>query len=467
MKLPNGPQTPAVLQMLRWIISPMSFMEACAAKYGDMFVLKLENDSPPLIFVSNPQVLQQILTNDTKEFAAPGDANLLLESLLGKRSVVTISGAEHQRQRQLLLPPFHGERMRSYSQVISDITEKIISQYQIGQSFNIRSVAQAITLRTIMQAVFGLDEGPRAEKVQHFLGEILEKGSSKLSVALLYFPFLQRDFGPINFWGRQMRRQQEADRLLYAEIQERREQPDSSRTDILSLLMSARDEAGQAMTDEELRDELMTLLIAGHETTATAIAWAFYWIHKLPSVRQKLLQELDSLADNPDPNAIFKLPYLNAVCCETLRIYPVAMLTFPRVVKTPISLGGYDLEPGTGVIGSIYLIHQREDLYPQPKQFKPERFLERQFSPYEYLPFGGGARRCIGLAFAQLEMKLAIAKILTSRDLELVDNGEIRPQRRGLVTGPNRPIEMVIKSQRQVKSHISQIKELQEMKTTA
>ncbi|MBW4684561.1 MAG: cytochrome P450 [Komarekiella atlantica HA4396-MV6] len=455
MKLLNGPKTPVILQLLRWITSPMPYMEACAKRYGDIFALRLYKKSLPLVMVSNPQALQQILTNDTKEFAAPGELNLLFEPLLGRRSVITISGAEHQRQRQLLMPPFHGERMRSYSQIIIDITGKVISQYQIGKPFNIRSATQAITLRVMMQAVFGLDEGPRAEKLQQFLADLLEKGSSRLNVALLYFPALQRDFGPINLWGKQMRRQQEADQLIYEEIRERREQ-NLSGTDILSLLMAARDEAGQPMTDEELRDELMTLLVAGHETTATAIAWALYWIHKLPSVRQKLLQELDSLGDNPDPNTIFKLPYLNAVCSETLRIYPVAMLTFPRVVTTPVTLSGYELEPGTPVIGSIYLTHQREDLYPEPKQFKPERFLERQFSPYEYLPFGGGARRCIGLAFAQLEMKLALAKILSSVELELVDNGEVRPQRRGLVTGPDRPIQMIVKSQRQLKSRMLQ-----------
>ncbi|QSJ20371.1 cytochrome P450 [Nostoc sp. UHCC 0702] len=456
MKFPNGPKSPAVVQSLRWITSPMSFMEDCAARYGDMFTIRLESKSPPMIFVSNPQVLQQILTNDTKEFEAPGDTNRVFEYLLGKHSVITISGAEHQRQRQLLLPPFHGERMRSYSQVITEITEKVISQYQIGESFNIRSATQAITLRVIMQAVFGLDEGPRAQKLQQSLREMLEKGSSVLRVALLYFPALQRDFGPINFWSKQMQRQQLSDKLIYEEIQERREQPDSSRTDILSLLMSARDEAGQPMTDEELRDELMTLLVAGHETTATALAWAFYWIHKIPSVRQKLLEELDSLGDNPDSSAILKLPYLNAVCSETLRIHPVAMMIFPRVMKTSLTLGGYELEPGTVIFGSIYLTHQRQDIYPEPKQFRPERFLERQFSPYEYLPFGGGARRCIGLAFAQLEMKLALAQILINRELELVDNGKVQPQRRGLVTGPNRPIKMVVKGKRRVESRILQ-----------
>ncbi|MEH2067578.1 MAG: cytochrome P450 [Nostoc sp.] len=456
MKLPNGPQIPAISQMVRWIANPMSFMEACAKRYGEIFTLRLDKNLPPIVIVSNPQAQQQILTNDTKELEAPGDLNQIFESLVGKHSVITISGAEHQRQRQLLMPPFHGERMRNYSQVITDVTEQVISQYPIGKPFNIRSVTQAITLRVIMQAVFGLHEGTRAEKLQHFLGDLLEKGSSRLIVALLYFPALQRDFGPINFWGKQLRRQQEADQLIYEEIRERRKQPDSSRTDILSLLMAARDETGQPMTDEELRDELMTLLVAGHETTATALAWAFYWIHKLPSVRQKLLQELDSLDNNPDPSTIFKLPYLNAVCCETLRIYPVGILTFPRVVRTPFSLGNYKLEPDTIILGSIYLTHHREDIYPQPQQFKPERFLERQFSAYEYLPFGGGARRCIGLAFAQLEMKLALAKILTSRELKLVNNREVRPKRRGLVTGPDRPIEMVVTSQRQLKSAVLQ-----------
>ncbi|WP_375470069.1 cytochrome P450 [uncultured Nostoc sp.] len=456
MKLPNCLQIPPVVQMVRWISNPMSFMEACAKSYGDIFTIRLDKNLPPIVIVSNPQALQQILTNDTKALEAPGDLNQVFESLLGKHSVITLSGAEHQRQRQLLMPPFHGERMRNYSQVITDVTQKVISQYQIGKPFNIRSATQAITLRVIMQAVFGLHEGTRAEKLQQFLGELLEKASSRLLVALLYFPALQRDFGPINFWGKHIRRQQEADQLIYEEIRERREQADSSRTDILSLLMAARDEAGQPMTDQELRDELITLLVAGHETTATALAWALYWIHKLPSVRQKLLQELDSLGDDPDPSIIFKLPYLNAVCCEILRIYPVAIITFPRVVRTPLSLGGYELEPGTVILGSIYLTHQREDIYPQAKQFKPERFLERQFSAYEYLPFGGGARRCIGLAFAQLEMKLALAKILSSLELELVNNGEVRLKRRGLVTGPDRPIQMVITGQRQVKSPILQ-----------
>lgn len=440
--------------MLQWVFSPMSFMEACTKRYGDIFTLQL---SRPVVFVSNPQAMQQMLTSDTKEFEAPSDWNTPFEPTLGKNSVITLSGKAHQRQRQLMMPSFHGDRMRTYGQVIGDITEEISSQWQIDKPFSTRSAMQAITLRVIMQAVFGLYEGSRAQELEEVLSLMLDDGGQSPARALiLYFPALQRDLGPLTPWGKFLRRRERVNQMLYAEIRERREQPDSSRTDVLSLLMAAKDEANQPMTDEELRDELMTLLVAGHETTATALTWALYWIHKLPEVREKLLEELDTLGDNPDPSTIFKLAYLNAVCCETLRIYPVGMLTFPRVVRTPVSLSGHELEPGTLVMGSIYLTHQREDLYPQPKQFKPERFLKRQFSAYEYLPFGGGVRRCIGMAFAQFEMKVVLATILSRWELALVDDGDVGPKRRGLVSGPNRSIQIVVKGERVVKSKILQ-----------
>ncbi|WP_016950084.1 cytochrome P450 [Anabaena sp. PCC 7108] len=452
MPLPAGPKTPVTLQMLNWVLKPMPYMEECTKTYGDIFTLQLQKSLPPIVFIQSPEDMQQVLSNDTKELEAPGELNSVFEYLLGKSSVISLSGAEHQRQRQLIMPPLHGERMRNYADLISDLTVKAIKKQPLNQPFNARTVTQNITLSVMMQAVFGLYEGERAEKLQDVLCEILEVGSAVWRVAVLYFPALKNVIGISQLWEKQQRQQDKSDQLIYEEIQERRENPDPSRTDILSLLMAARDEAGQPMSDVELRDELMTLLVAGHETTATAIAWALYWIHKLPEVRQKLLQELDSLGDNPDSSTIFKLPYLTAVCNETLRIYPIGMLTFPRRVKTSINLSGHELAPGTVIMGSIYLTHNREDIYPHPKQFNPERFLEKQFSPYEFLPFGAGARRCIGLAFAQFEMKLVLAKILSGWELELADTRDIKPKRRGLVTGPDRPIQMVVKSQRQVKS---------------
>lgn len=455
MTLPPSPSTRPLVQMLQWIARPMALMEACAKRYGDLFTIYIGEKFSPVVFVSHPQALQEIL-NDSTHFDAPGEFNKIFEPLVGKYSVITESGARHQRQRQLLMPPFHGERMRTYGDLIEEITEQVMAQWKPGQAFCVRSSTQTITLRVILKTVFGLDESPRGQQLEQLLSSMLDGMSSPLSAALLYFPVLQRDLGPLSPWGNFLRRQQQIDQLLYEEIQERRSQLDPSRTDILSMLISARDESGEPMTDVELHDELMTLLVAGHETTATALAWTLYWIHKLPSVREKLLEELDRLGDDPDPSVIFRLPYLNAVCSEALRIYPVGMLTFPRVVKVPVSLMGYKLEPETVVIGSIYLTHRREDLYPEPETFKPERFLERQFSPYEFVPFGNGSRRCIGAAFAQFEMKVALAKILSSVELRLADNREVRPTRRGLVTAPAGSIRMVVTGQRQKKERSHQ-----------
>lgn len=397
--------------------------------------------------------IQQILTQDTRaDFHAPGDLNSLFKSLLGDNSVICVSGGAHQRQRQLMMPPFHGERMRTYSDVINQVTTETLAQIQSGETFNVRTIAQSITLRVIMQAVFGLNRGKRAERLAHLLSELLDRSSSPLSVSMLYIPILQQEWGGISPWAIQMRIQRAVDALIYAEIQERRTHPDPFRTDILSLLMTAQDEAGEAMTDVELRDELMTLLVAGHETTATALAWALYWVHKLPAVKAKLVAELDRLGTEPDVNAVIKAPYLEAVCNETLRIYPVAMLTLPRVSLKAVKLAGRDIPPETVVMGSIYSTHQREDLYPHPQEFRPERFLERQFSPFEFLPFGGGARRCIGSAFAMMELKLALAKILSRWELELVDRRDVHPKRRGLVTAPERPIRLRVKSQRSSES---------------
>ncbi|MEM1395146.1 MAG: cytochrome P450 [Cyanobacteria bacterium P01_H01_bin.150] len=449
MKLPNGPKTPELIQQIRFILSPMSFLEECTERYGDIFTIHLTYIS--IVIVSNPQGLQQLL-ND-KEFTAPGDANKIIEPMVGSNSVITIDGEKHRHQRKLLMPSFHGDRMRTYTEVINRVTQEIIRDWEVGKPFDVRGAMQKITLRVIMQAVFGLYKGKRAEEIENHIRNFLEAGGSPLGAVMLFFPKLQRNLGSLTPWKRFAYHREQADKLLYQEIEERRANPDDSRTDIMSLLMASRDEQGEAMSDEELRDELMTLLFAGHETTATALTWALYWVHKFPEVREKLLAELDGLGENPDYDAILKLPYLNAVCCETLRIYPVAMLTFRRAIQSPVSLRGYELEPGVGVMGSIYNLHQNKNLYPEPKKFKPERFLEKQFSPYEFMPFGGGTRRCIGMAFAQFEMKLILAKILSGLDLNLVTNGEVKPKRRGVVTSPSRPIEMVVKAKQAVHSH--------------
>ena len=446
-KLPDGPKTPAFLQQLHWIANPVGYLEQTAAEgYGDIFMAGVNENFP--VFVSNPQALQQIFTNDTKQFTAPGDLNTHLQPLVGDYSLFMLSGKGHQRQRKLLMPPFHGDRMRSYGKLICNIAEQVMSQLPPGKPFKARIAMQEISLQVILQAVFGVSEGQRYELLKQRLSSMLDIFQSPIAASFLYFPWLRRDFGPWSSWGKFIRQQQLVDELIYAEISSRRQQPDPSRTDILSLLIAARDEAGQPMTDVELHDQLITLLLAGQETTATAMAWALYWSHHLPEVGEQLLAELATLDPNPDPTSISQLPYLTAVCNETLRIYPVAMLTFPRVVQDRVELLGYSLPPGTGVVGCIDLLHQREYLYPEPKQFKPDRFLARQYSPYEFMPFGAGARRCIGAALAMYEMKLVLATILSNYKLALFDKRPVKPQRRGITLAPAGDVKMVMLGRR-------------------
>jgi unspecific monooxygenase len=434
MQLPDSPHMPKFMQLLQWIYNPLQLMTASSKTHGDVFTLWLTKQQP-IVFLNHPQAIQEIFTTHLEQLDSRGTAQLL-QPLLGDNSLLLLSGEGHQRQRKLLTPPFHGDRMKAYGDIITNITKEVMSTWQLDTAFSVRDAMQEIALRVILQAVFGLNAGERYAQLQKRLCSILNLTSSALRSSISFFPALQIDLGSWSPWGNFLRQREEIDKLLYAEIQQRRDHPDSSRGDILSLMMSARDENGEAMSDVELRDELMTLLVAGHETTASALTWALYWIHHLPTVRAKLLTELDSF-DGADLNEITRLPYLTAVCQETLRIYPIGMITIPRIVKSPIEIMGYQFAPGTMLVGCIYLIHRRPDLYPQPEQFQPERFLERQYSLYEYLPFGGSNRRCLGMAFALFEMKLVLATVLSEMNLKLVENYPVKPIRRGVTLAPS------------------------------
>ncbi len=292
-----------------------------------------------------------------------------------------------------------------------------MSKLSEGKPFIAREIMQEISLDVILKVVFGVYKEERYSQLKRLLSGMLEVFKSPLTSSFLFFPILQQDLGPWSPWGYFLKQRQQIDELLFAEIRECRENLDESRQDILSLMIAARDEEGNPMTDQELRDELLTLLFAGHETTATAMSWALYWIHSQPEVYEKLIQELKSLPQNAEGMDIFRLPYLTAVCQETLRIYPVAMLTFARTNKQSVDLMGYQLPPKTLVVGCIYLTHRREELYPQADQFKPERFLERKFSPYEFLPFG-------------------------NYELNLLEKQPVKAVRRGVTLAPKGGIKM-------------------------
>ncbi|MBW4568904.1 MAG: cytochrome P450 [Tolypothrix carrinoi HA7290-LM1] len=447
-QLPNILKTPSFLQKLQWVADPVGYMEKAGQEFPDIFTAEVVGFGDTVVFVNHPQAIQEILTNDRKKFAALGELNKIMQPFVGNYSLLMLDGDRHKRQRQLMMPSFHGERMQAYGQIITNLTEKILSQLPLNKLFSARNITQDISLQVILQTVFGVYDKGRSEQLKHLMPLLLDSFKSPLTSSLFFFSFLQKDLGAWSPWGKFLRDRQQIDELLYVEIAERREKPDPEKIDILSLLMSVRDEEDQLMTDRELRDQLITLMLAGYETTSTSMAWALYWIHHLPQVREKLLQELDALGDSPDPMSIFRLPYLTAVCNETLRITPVVMFSFPRVVQQPCELLGHPLEPGTVLLNSIYLTHRREDLYPEPEQFKPKRFLERQFSPYEFMPFGGGVRRCIGETLAMFEMKLVLATILSHYQLALADNQPERLQRRGFTLAPASGVKMILTGRR-------------------
>lgn len=446
-KLPDGFKSPRWLQKMQWITNPLDYMDAAQQRYGDIFNAPVIGNYHQLLLVSYPQALQQIFSNP-HQFIAP--SNPLLHPIVGDHSVFVLEGDRHRRERKLLMPPFHGEQMLSNGNLICKLAEKVMQPLRPGQDFIARNLMQEISLEVILNVVFGIHEGERFCQLKESIIDMMNGFKSPLTSGSLFFPALQKDLGAWSPWGSFLRQQRQINQLLIAEIRERRQQHDASRSDILTLLLEARDEDGKPMTDEQLRDELMTLLLAGYETTATAIAWALYWVHRLPNVYSQLLQELDALGNTATPMEIVRLPYLTAVCNESLRIYPVAILTVPRAVNEPVELMGYQLQPGTRVYGCIYLTHHRQDLYPEPEQFKPERFLQRQFSPYEFLPFGGGIRRCIGEALALFEMKLVLATIVSRYQLSLVQQEPERPKRRAVTLAPSTGVKMRMHSRRSV-----------------
>jgi cytochrome P450 family 110 len=449
MTLPDGPNTLPILQVLQAVVNPLETLEKNFQTYGDWYTARL-GGLGSIIVLNQPEAIESVMTAPSGLFES-GRTNAIFQPFLGSQSILMLDGKAHQRERKLLTPPFHGERLKTYGQAICEITHQVTGRWQPGQTFSARKIIQEISLRVIMRTVFGVYEGQRAEQLRLCLDEYLRFFDRPLNAMFAFIPALQKDWGAWSPWGKMVRQLKKIDDLLLSEIQARRSNPDLLGDDILSLMMGARDEEGRSMDDRELRDEMMTLLFAGHETTATAIAWALYWIHYLPEVGQKLHKELNELEPNCDPMTIARLPYLSAICDETLRIYPVALFTFTRVLKKPWVLMGQKFDPGVQFSACIYLLHRRADLYPDPERFNPDRFLERQFSLYEYIPFGGGNRRCLGMAFALFEMKLVLTSILSQWQLELKSDRSIEPVRRGFTMAPDQGVPMrVVKNLKEI-----------------
>ncbi len=415
-------------------------MEDCRQRYGDSFSVRFLGFERPMVLISDPVAIKALYTE--RSHGLPPGRNVLLEPILGSGSLLIQEGAEHLSRRKLMLPPFHGERMRSYEAAVEEIVSAEIDSWPLGREFPIHARMQAVTLEVILRVVFGVSEGPRLERLRGMLGNVLQETASPR--AQLVGLAAQR-FGGRGPWARFERALREVDELLFAEIAEHRSKPDlAERDDILSMLMLSEFEDGGSMGDKELRDQLMTLLLAGHETTATALAWTFDLLlrHRAP------LQWLrDSLAAGEDE-------YLRATISESLRLRPVIPLAGRRLA-TDLVADGLELPAGTDVTPAIWLTHTRADIYPEPFAFKPERFLGSAPETYGWIPFGGGIRRCIGASFAEFEMRIVLREVLTRCELRKASPGAEKTGRRNITLSPKDGTPVVVEVRRPARDPVA------------
>ncbi|MDO9021823.1 MAG: cytochrome P450 [Deltaproteobacteria bacterium] len=439
MSLPPGPDAPTPWILVRWMRDPVALLDECRARYGETFTIRL-GAMPPLVILSNPEHVREV-------FASAGDdmhGGKIAEALrpfLGERSVIVLDGAEHKTMRRLVMPPFHGERMHAYGREMVELTHASIDRWPVGREFPIHEPLQGITLDVILRTVFGMDDaGERAA-----LGAQLSRLTHLASWPPLLLPQMQRDLGPWSPWGRFVRESGTADANLLGAIARRRREGADGRTDILSMLLGVRDEDGRGLDDQDLRDQLVTLLVAGHETTATALAWTLRWVLALPDVRDRLLSELHAAQRSGPltPERIAKLEYLDGTVREALRLQPVIPLV-GRVLQQPMRFAGYDLPAGVALAPSVHLVHQNTAVYSHPARFDPTRFIGRQYKGHEWIPFGGGIRKCIGMAFAIYEMKMVLATVLSRAWLRSAPGYVPRAVRRSITLTPSRGMPVIV-----------------------
>jgi cytochrome P450 family 135 len=407
---------------MRWLTRPIAFMEFCRRRFGDTFSVRFLGFERPMVMLSDPESIRALYT--AHEHGLPPGRTIALLPVMGPNSVLLLEGREHLARRKLMLPPFHGERMRSYESIVREVTERELNQWTDERPFAIHPRMQAITLEVILQAVFGISNSQRSNRLREQLPLLLGETSSP---ALQFRVLLASRLGRGDPLKRMREITRSIDELLLAEIAERRADPAvSEREDILSLLITARFEDGGAMSDRELRDQLVTLLLAGHETTATALAWTFDLLLRHPAQLARLTAEIDAQEDED---------YLRAVISESLRLRPVVPLAGRRLASD-LHAGALSLAAGTDVSPAIWLTHTRADLYPEPFAFRPERFLERPPTTYGWIPFGGGVRRCLGATFAEFEMRIVLDTILRRQALQSANPRAERVTRRNVTFSP-------------------------------
>lgn len=429
-ELPPRPAFSATQQMLRWLGRPFDLLRECAEQLGDAFTLDFGSHGTYVLF-SRPDTIKAIFTASATKLHA-GKGNSVLLPLLGPGSLLLLEEDRHARERRLLMPAFHARRVEAYGEMIRDAAIEACQAWAPGDQIVIQEAMQRISLTVILRAVLGAAPGTGPDDE---LGRRFQAFWNDPRFNLASLNQLHEDLGNAA-WARFRQSVAEVDRVLFEQIAARRSRPDPGAGDMLGMLLDARYDDGSTLDDAALRDELMTLLATGYETTATALAWAFHWLHREPDTLARLRAEIAAIGpDSAAAASSSRAEYLRAVCAETLRVQPILPMV-ARQVQEPVELQGHLIPEGVIVAPCIYLAHHRADVFHEPDRFRPERFLEREYSPHEYLPFGGGPRRCLGAALALHEMKIVLAAVLSRVELAAI-GAPVRPVRRTVTLAPS------------------------------
>ncbi len=426
-KLPDGPRAPQVWQSLAWQTRPIPYLERCRARYGKTFTLDLVGIDPFVMF-SRPEDLKEIFTAPA-DVLHSGEGSSILLPVVGPNSILLLDEDRHMTQRKLLLPAFHGKKMEALHGIVAEVAEAEVETWTRGEGVPLHPYMQTLTLEVILRAVFGLDRGERLERLRALVTEMTKFAMSPVSL----LPFAQRLERVIPSVAAFNVVREEADEQIQGLIDERRADA-ADRDDVLSMLLQARHEDDSPMSDTEIRDELMTLLVAGHETTATELSWAFERLVRNEDVLARLTADVDAGGDE----------YVTATIRETLRRRPVLSIAGPRLVKREVEIGGRTFQPGCHLCPNVYLVHHDADVYPDPYAFRPERFLDEEPGTYTWIPFGGGRRRCVGASFALLEMDIVLRAILSRMEVRAGGAGLEAHRRRMITVVPSEGAQAVL-----------------------
>jgi cytochrome P450 len=426
---PPGPRWPTTVQTMAWWTRPLPFFERCRARYGSRFTIRLLS-TPPFVNITDPGEIREVFTA-APEVLHPGEGARILEPVVGPNSVILLDEGPHLRQRKLMLPAFHGERMKRLTGLVDEVTEREVASWPRDTPVALHEPLQQVTLEIILRAVFGLDPGPRLERLRAQLTAIIEMGATPFSM----LPVLQRDYGPGSPGRMFARLKAEIDVELHELVAERRAAADDERDDVLAMLLQARHEDDTPMSFEEIRDELMTALVAGFETTASQLAWTFERLAREPGVVRELVRELDAGDDDA---------YLTATIQESMRRRPVLPTAEPRLTKETFATEAWTYPEGVVLAVNAYLVHHDASIYPDPYAFRPERFLDEGPGTYTFIPFGGGRRRCLGASFAMLEMKAVLRAFFRTGEVRAAGDRVELTRRRSITISPGGGARVVL-----------------------